>query len=297
MKTYKDLPADGGSNIVGQVTQQVNRLQQRLASVRHTVAIMSGKGGVGKSSVTANLASALGLRGHSVGVIDADINGPSLAKMMGVRGQRVDYGADGVKPALSPLGIKVMSMDLFLKDDETPVLWEAQTQKDAFTWRSTMEMSALREFLSDTEWGTLDYLLIHLPPGTDRLPNLVDLLPNLGGTVVVTIPSGVSQLVVKKSLTMAKKLLNAPVIGVVENMAAYVCADCGKTEDLFPSGHTEEMARQFDVSLLGKIPFDPRISIASDEGSVFVDQHRDTPAGRTLIALAEKIKAFFNREM
>ena len=236
MKTYKDLPADGGSNIVGQVTQQVNRLQKRLASVRHTVAIMSGKGGVGKSSVTANLASALGLRGHSVGVIDADINGPSIAKMMGVRGQRIDYGNDGVKPALSPLGVKVMSMDLFLKDDETPVLWESQTQKDAFTWRGTMEMSALREFLSDTEWGTLDYLLIDLPPGTDRLPNLVDLLPNLGGTVVVTIPSGVSQLVVKKSLTMAKKLLNAPVIGIVENMAAYVCADCGKTEDLFPSG-------------------------------------------------------------
>ena len=297
MKTYNDLPADGGSDIVGQVTQQVNRLQKRLASVRHTVAIMSGKGGVGKSSITANLASALGLRGHNVGVVDADINGPSIAKMMGVRGGQIDYGDDGVKPALSPLGVKVMSMDLFLKDDETPVLWEAQTQKDAFTWRGTMEVTALREFLSDTEWGTLDYLLIDLPPGTDRLPNLVDLLPNLGGTVVVTIPSGVSQLVVKKSLTMAKKQLNAPVIGVVENMAAYVCADCGKTEDLFPSGHTEEMVRQFDVSLLGKIPFDPRISIAADEGSVFVDQYRDTPAGRTLIALAEKIEAFFNRKM
>ena len=114
---------------------------------------------------------------------------------------------------------------------------------------------------------------------------------------MVTIPSGVSQLVVKKSLTMAKKQLNAPVIGVVENMAAYVCADCGKTEDLFPSGHTEEMVRQFDVSLLGKIPFDPRISIAADEGSVFVDQYGDTPAGRTLIALAEKIEAFFNHEI
>jgi ATP-binding protein involved in chromosome partitioning len=297
MKTYKDLPADGGSNIVGQVTQQVNRLQSRLASVYHTVAIMSGKGGVGKSSVAANLASALRLRGHSVGVVDADINGPSIAKMMGVRGAQIDYGVDGVKPAICPLGVKVMSMDLFLKDDETPVLWESQTQKDAFTWRGTMEMSALREFLSDTEWGTLDYLLIDLPPGTDRLPNLVDLLPNLGGTVVVTIPSGVSQLVVKKSLTMAKKLLNAPVIGIVENMAAYVCTDCGKTEDLFPSGHTEEMARQFDVSLLGKIPFDPRISIAADEGSAFVDLYRDTPAGRMLIALAEKIEVFFNREM
>ena len=230
MKTYSDLPSDGGSGIIGQVTQQVNRTQKRLESVRHTVAIMSGKGGVGKSSITVNLASALALRGNRVGVLDADINGPSIAKMIGVRGVNIDYGADGVKPAISPLGVRVMSMDLFLKDDETPVLWEAQTQKDAFTWRGTMEVSALREFLSDTEWGVLDYLLIDLPPGTDRLPNLIDLLPTLGGTVVVTIPSSVSQLVVKKSLTMAKKLLNTPVVGIVENMAAYVCADCGKTE-------------------------------------------------------------------
>ncbi len=296
MKSYSDLPSDGGSGIVGQVTQQVNRTQKRLESVRHTVAIMSGKGGVGKSSITVNLASALALRGNRVGVLDADINGPSIAKMIGVRGVNVDYGADGVKPAISPLGVRVMSMDLFLKDDETPVLWEAQTQKDAFTWRGTMEVSALREFLSDTEWGNLDYLLIDLPPGTDRLPNLIDLLPTLSGTIVITIPSGVSQLVVKKSLTMAKKLLNTPIIGLVENMAAYVCADCGKTEDLFPAGNTEEMAREFEVPFLGKIPFDPRISMAGDNGCAFVEKHRSTPAGACITRMAAKIEAFFNQE-
>ncbi|MBI1927288.1 Mrp/NBP35 family ATP-binding protein [Candidatus Poribacteria bacterium] len=293
MKTYKDLPGDGGSNIIGQVTAQLNRLQRRMASIRHTVAVMSGKGGVGKSVITANLASALALGGCAVGVVDADINGPSIAKMMGVRGAPIDYSADGVKPAMNRLGVKVMSMDLFLAGDETPVLWDAHTQKDAFTWRGTMEVTALREFLSDTEWGTLDYLLIDLPPGTDRLPNLVDLLPNLGGVVVVTIPSGVSQLVVKKSLAMAKGLLNTPVIGVVENMAAYVCADCGKVEALFPSGHIEEMAQQFDVPLLGKIPFDPRISICADEGAVFVADHGDTPAGKVLMEIAAGIQTFF----
>ena len=296
MKTYNDLPSDGGSDIVGQVTRQVNRTQKRLESVRHTVAIMSGKGGVGKSSITANLASALALRGNRVGVLDADINGPSIAKMIGVRGVKVDYGADGVIPAISPLGVRVMSMDLFLKDDETPVLWDAQTQKDAFTWRGTMEMTALREFLSDTEWGALDYLLIDLPPGADRLPNLVDLLPTLGGTVVVTIPSGVSQLVVKKSLTMAKNLLNTPLIGLVENMAAYVCANCGKTEDLFPAGDTEEMARQFDVPLLGKIPFDPRISSAGDDGIAFIEKYRGAAASKSLTTIAAKIGAFFNND-
>ncbi len=294
MKTYKELPADGGSDIIGQVTEQINRLQERLASIRHTVAIMSGKGGVGKSAITANLASALALRGCAVGIVDADINGPSIAKMMGVRHSPIDYGPDGVKPAVNPLGVKVISMDLFLTEDQTPVLWDAYTQKDAFTWRGTMEVTALRQFLSDTKWGTLDYLLIDLPPGADRLPNLVDLLPNLGGTVVVTIPSGVSQLVVKKSLAMAKNILNTPVIGILENMAAYVCADCGRAGDLFPSGHTEKMARQFDVPLLGKIPFDPRIANCADEGAIFVADYGETPAGRALIEMGEKIQAFFS---
>ena len=293
MKTYNDLPSDGGSDIVGQVTQQVNRLQKRLTSVRHTVAIMSGKGGVGKSLLTANIASALRLRGHHVGIVDADINGPSIAKMMGVRSAQINYNADGVKPAVSPLGVKVMSMDLFLKNDETPVLWEAQTQKDAFTWRGTMEVTALREFLSDTEWGALDYLLIDLPPGSDRLPNLVDLLPMLGGAIVVTIPSGVSQLVVKKSLTMAKTALNIPVIGIVENMSAYICASCGTTEGLFPTGNTEETAHQFNIPLLAKIPFDPRISIAADDGGNFLEHNADTPTGKAIIEVGKKIETFF----
>ena len=121
-----------------------------------------------------------------------------------------------------------------------------------------------------------------------------DLLPNLGGTVVVTIPSGVSQLVVKKSLAMAKNILNTPVIGILENMAAYVCADCGRAGDLFPSGHTEKMARQFDVPLLGKIPFDPRIANCADEGAIFVADYGETPAGRALIEMGEKIQAFFS---
>lgn len=296
MKTYTDLPSDGGSDIAGQVTEQISRLQRRMGSIRHTIAVMSGKGGVGKSSITANLAAVLALRGCAVGVVDADINGPSIAKMMGVRDAQIDYGADGVKPVQNTLGVKIISMDLFLEGDETPVLWDAYTQKDAFTWRGAMETTALREFLSDTEWGTLDYLLIDLPPGADRLPNLVDLLPNLGGTVVVTIPSSVSQLVVKKSLTVAKYLLNTRVIGIVENMAAYVCAECGETKSLFPTGYTEEMARQFDVPLLGKIPFHPQVSICADEGTVFVAEFGDTPAGRAFTEIGESIQTFFEME-
>ena len=144
MRTYKELPSDAGSNIIGQVTAQANRLQKRLASVKHTVAIMSGKGGVGKSSLTANLATALTLKGNTVGVVDADINGPTLAKMMGVRDATLEYTPAGVKPAMTALGTKLISMDLLLAEDDAPVLWNAHTQKDAFTWRTTMEVGALR---------------------------------------------------------------------------------------------------------------------------------------------------------
>lgn len=293
MKTYKDISGDGGSNIVEQVTEQANRVKSRMASVRHIVAVMSGKGGVGKSSVTVNLASALALQNHAVGILDADLNGPTIAKMAGVRDYHPQQNEGGIIPAMAGLNIKVMSMDLFLPDDHTPVLWEAPTQKDAFTWRGMMEAAALREFLSDTEWGELDFLLIDLPPGADKLPNLVDVLPKLSGTVIVTIPSGVSQMVVGKSITMAKDLLKAPVIGLVENMSVFICSHCGREEELFPSGEVEKITAGHKVPFLGKIPFDPRISLAGDEGRLFMQEYRDTPAARAIAAIADKVRNFF----
>ena len=293
MKTYKDLPSDSGSNIIGQVTAQATRLQTRLASVKHTVAIMSGKGGVGKSSLTANLATALTLKGNTVGVVDADINGPTLAKMMGVRDATLEYSPSGVKPARTALGTKLISMDLLLVEDDAPVLWNAYSQKDAFTWRSTMEVSALREFIADTEWGELDYLLLDLPPGTDRLPNLVELIPNLGGVVVVTIPSEVSQLIVKKSVAMARDILNVPIIGVVENMASYICQHCGETERLFTAA--ESLDKVFQQIILGTVPFDPRLANANDNGTPYLNEYPAAPASQALVQVAEKIQDFFKR--
>ena len=291
MKTYNELPSDAGSNIVGQVTAQVNRIQQRLASVKHTVAIMSGKGGVGKSSITANLATALTLNGNAVGVVDADINGPTLAKMMGVRNATLEYTPTGVKPAITALGTKLISMDLLLAEDDAPVLWNAHSQKDAFTWRSTMEVGALREFIADTQWGDLDYLLLDLPPGTDRLPNVAELIPNLGGVIVVTIPSEVSQLIVKKSVTMARDILKVPIIGVVENMAFYVCQHCGEKEPLFSADETLDKTLQ--QLMLGSIPFDPQLSRANDIGTPYIDKYPDAPASRVLVQVGKKIQDFF----
>ena len=292
MKTYKDIAGDGGSNILEQVTAQQGRVKSRMASVRHIVAVMSGKGGVGKSSVVVNLASALALQDYSIGILDADINGASIARMTGVRGQPLSTGETGVMPPAATRNLKVMSIDLFLPDDSTPVLWDAPTQKDAYTWRGMMEIAAIREFLSDTEWGELDFLFIDLPPGTDKLPNMVDLLPGISGTIIVTIPSQLSQFVVGKSISMAKDLLRTPVIGLVENMSTYVCRQCGHEEKLFPGELVEELASRYDVPYLGRIPFDPRVAACADEGSLFLEKYSGLPATTAIEQIAQRVGDF-----
>lgn len=295
MKTYKDIAGDGGSNIVEQVTAQQDRVQSRMASVRHIVAVMSGKGGVGKSSVVVNLASAFALEDYSVGILDADINGSSIPKMTGVRGQPLETGETGVMPMAAARNLKVMSIDLFLPDDSTPVIWDAPTQKDAYTWRGMMETAAIREFLSDTEWGELDFLFIDLPPGTDKLPNILDLLPQISGTIIVTIPSELSQFVVGKSITMAKEFLQTPVIGLVENMSAHICSQCGHEEELFPGSIVEGLAEQHDVPYLGSIPFDPRMAVCADEGLLYMEEHGDLPAINAIGQIAQKVGEFLKQ--
>src|ERR671914_2355409 len=199
-KGYKDLIGDGGSDIEGQVHEQMVRLQSRLQSVRSTIAVVSGKGGVGKSALAVNLATAAAMAGARVGILDADLNGPSIAKMTGVRGQSLVMTVQGMQPVQGPAGMQVMSMDLLLPQDDTPLTWQATTQIDTYLWRSSMEATALREFLSDTIWGELDVLFLDLAPGTDRLATLVGLLPGLTGAILVTIPSEISHFVVRKSL-------------------------------------------------------------------------------------------------
>jgi ATP-binding protein involved in chromosome partitioning len=285
MKGYRDIAGDGGSNIVEQVVAQQARLTARMAAIRASVAVVSGKGGVGKSSVTANLAGALAGRGLAVGVLDADLNGPSMGKMLGVRGQTLRVEADGVRPAVSAEGIRVLSMDLLLPGDDIPVVWDAPTQAEAHTWRGTMEGTALREFLADTAWGPLDVLLIDLPPGADRLPMLLDLLPGLTGAIVVTIPSAVSHLVVRRAMTLARER-GARLLGLVENMAGYVCPTCGTVGPLFEGPGGEATAAQHGLPFLGRVPFDSRLAAAADRGRPFVFDHADTPAGRALAAVA-----------
>lgn len=290
MKKYKDILGDGGSNIVGQVEEQQSRLKARLSRVRHTVAVVSGKGGVGKSAMTANLAVAFAGQGYAVGVLDADLNGPSLAKMLGVRGQQLQVTEAGVTPAVTGEGLRVMSMDFLLPSDASPLIWDAPTQAEAHTWRGSMEASALRQFLTDTDWGTLDLLLLDLPPGTDRLPTVAGILPGLSGALIVTIPSEVSHLVVKKSVTAAREA-KVPILGLVENMAGYVCARCGSVGDLFRGPGGEALAAELAIPFLGAVPFDPRLAHAGDRGVPFVAAESDSPAARSLLEIAERLRA------
>jgi ATP-binding protein involved in chromosome partitioning len=289
-KSYHDLAGDGGSDIVGQVTAQLGRLQARLQGIRTTVAVVSGKGGVGKSAITVNLAAAVAMTGAAVGILDADLNGPCIAKMTGVRGQKLVITADGVLPVEGPLGMRIISMDLLLPQDDTPVTWRAPTQTDAYVWRSSMEASALREFLGDTVWGDLDLLFLDLPPGTDRIATLASIWPRLTGMILTTIPSEVSHLVVRRSLALARDL-KVPVLGLIENMAGYDCQTCHTLGELFRPGEGPRLARDFGIRFLGAIPFDPRLANAADAGVPFVALHPETALGRALQGMARELMA------
>jgi ATP-binding protein involved in chromosome partitioning len=278
VKRYKDIVGDGGSNIVGQVQAQQAHLERRLGEVRHLVAVVSGKGGVGKSSLCGALACCWALDGWRVGVLDADLNGPSMAKILGVRGAQLAMTEKGVIPPQTPLGVKVMSMDLLLPSDAAPLTWAAPTQQEAHTWRGITEANAIREFLADTDWGALDVLVLDLPPGTDRLATVVSLVSGHVSTLIVTIPSDLSQLVVRRSLTAIRQA-GARLLGLVENMA-----------DLFPGPDAKAMAREAEVAFLGRVPFDRALAAAADQGRVFVTGSPESPAARALVEIAGLIR-------
>jgi ATP-binding protein involved in chromosome partitioning len=279
MKRYRDIAGDGGSNISAQLAAQQAKLAGNLASVRSVVAVMSGKGGVGKSSIAANLAWAWALGGRRVGVLDADLNGPSMAKILGVRGQRPAIRDGAVEPARNALGIKIMSMDLLLPTDDAPLRWNGPTQGEPDTWQGSMEANALRDFMADTRWGELDTLLVDLPPGTQRLATLAALVPGLAGVIIVTISSEVSHLVVRRSVTAASGT-GGPVLGLLENMAG-----------LFPGPAGTELAREAGIPFLGAVPFDAELARAADRGEPFVRLHPERDAARALHVIAEAIGA------
>lgn len=267
-------------DVLGQVVAQREAVVRRLAAVTSVMAVSSGKGGVGKSALTANLAAALATRSAAVGVVDADIHGPSAALMLGARGQRLEFASNGVRPAVGVADVRVMSMDLFLQDDETAVRWKhpGGLADDSYVWSGTLEANVLREFLADTEWGELDYLLVDMPPGADRFDTLLRLLPELSGTLMVTTPAKVAQLTVRRAIAAAQQA-GARILGLVENMA-------GTTE----GDGAGALAAESGIPLLARVPFDPMIAQSTDAGRPSVLTAPETPGAQSILRLADRLQ-------
>ncbi|MCW4024375.1 MAG: Mrp/NBP35 family ATP-binding protein [Candidatus Bathyarchaeota archaeon] len=255
-----------------------------MNKIKHKIAVISGKGGVGKSTITANLAAAFAAKGKKVGVLDADIHGPSIPRMFGLDGKQVQTSPMGVLPVVGPLGVEVMSIDFFMPS-QTPAIW-----------RGPLKMRAIRQFLTDIVWGDLDILFIDLPPGTGDEPlSVAQLLPEMDGVIIVTMPSDLSRAIVEKAIVFAARV-NMPVIGVVENMSGFVCPHCGEKTDIFQAGGGKKITQETGTSFLGSIPIDPKVSLDSDKGSPFVLAHKDSVATKEFTGIVEKIDAFLNKK-
>ena len=277
MAVEKDLKAILGklkysddAKVLAQISENTKQVHARMAGIKHKLVVMSGKGGVGKSMTTVNLALAFARQGAKVGILDVDLNGPCVPRMLGLHGQSLTMRPEGAIPPVGPLGVKVASMDFFL-DDASPVRWKGPMDVSP-VWLGLMEMNVIREFLADVVWGELDYLLVDLPPGAaaDKPPVIAGFIPDLAGAIVVTTPSEVASDVVQKSVTYARDI-GIKVMGMVENMSEYRCPSCGELNELF-EGNTEAMCEMLDLPLLGRIPFDRKLARTFDKGEPLLDE-------------------------
>ena len=223
------------------------------SSVRKVIGVVSGKGGVGKSMVTASLANLMAEKGYRVGILDADITGPSIPKMYGLHGP-AQADDNGIYPPLAENDIKIMSINLLMPDEEAPVIW-----------RGPVISGMVKQFWTDVIWGELDYLFVDMPPGTGDVPLTVFQSLPLDGIVIVSSPQDLVQMIVKKAYHMAKSM-NVPILGIVENYSYLVCPDCGKKISVFGESHIEEIASKMDLKVLGKMPIDPSLAELSDKG-------------------------------
>ncbi len=261
------------------VQEEDVKLMKHLAKIKHKIIVMSGKGGVGKSTVATNLATALAMRGLDIGILDADITGPNIPKMLGVEEARITGDEEGLFPVEVAPHLKVMSMAFLISSKDAPVVW-----------RGPMKMGAIRQFLEDVNWGTLDYLIVDLPPGTGDEPlSIAQLIPEADGAIIVTTPQDVALLDSRKSVTFAKAL-NLPVLGILENMSGLKCPHCGEEIDLFKVGGGKKAAEEMGVPFLGKIPIDVEMVPSGDDGKPIVLSKPDSPGAKAFDELADRVR-------
>jgi len=277
VKSYREIVGDGGSKVVEQVEVWRARIEQSLGGVRHLVAVGSGKGGVGKSTLTMGLARALRRRGHEVAVLDADLNGPSQARLAGLVAAPLVPGEEGLlSMPRTETGIGVVSLGTLVPDTEA-VDFDSVADGDSHVWRSTREFAFLGQLLAGVRWGELDYLLVDLPPGAERTFQYAEYLGEAVEFVLVTIPSDLASSVVSRSVAALRKTPNR-LLGYVENMSGYYCAECGVVKPLF----AETRPADLGIPRLGSVPFDPAFGAARDE---------DSPASRAVDAVATAVAA------
>ena len=254
------------------------KLSENIKNIRHRILVMSNKGGVGKSTIAVNLALGLVRKGMRVGLLDVDVHGPSIPKMLGLERMALVGDAGKIQPVAYTTNLKVVSMGFLLKDNESPVIW-----------RGPLKMGAIKQFLEEVDWGELDYLIIDSPPGTGDEPlSIAQLIKDLDGVIVVTTPQEVALLDSRKAVNFARQL-KVPVLGIVENMSGFVCPHCGKRTDLFKTGGGEKAAEQIKVSFLGRVPFEPEIVSSGDEGKPFVWEQKESSAGGAFSRMVDQI--------
>ena len=258
--------------------QEETKIQDTLKGIKHVVIVMSGKGGVGKSTVSSNLALSLSMKGYKTGVMDIDITGPNIPKMFGVEDQGLMVENEKLIPVDVPPSLKLMSMAFLLQSKDTPVMW-----------RGPVKMSAIKQFIEDVNWGELDYLVIDMPPGTgDEALSIVQLIPKADGMVIVTTPQDVALLDSRKSLVFGAEA-HIPIIGIIENMSGFVCPHCGEITDIIKSGGGEATAKEMNVQFLGRVPIEPGVVDCGDRGVPIVLDRPDSASAKAFKDITEKI--------
>ncbi|CAK8715732.1 MAG: Chromosome partitioning ATPase, Mrp family, contains Fe-S cluster [Candidatus Electronema aureum] len=262
------------------LAQQDIAITKSLGKIKHKILVMSGKGGVGKSTVAVNLALGLAERGWKVGLMDVDLHGPDVCRMLNLTGslEPAQKANDLVAPLLYNGKVKVVSLEYMMKDRD-----------EAIIWRGPLKIQAIRQFVSDMDWGELDYLIVDAPPGTGDEPlSVAQTMPNVQA-VVVTTPQEVALADVRKSINFCKTV-KMPIVGVVENMSGFVCPHCGETVDIFKTGGGEKTARDFDLPFLGRIPMDPRVVMGGDSGTPYLSSGADSPAVKAFAAVVSAVE-------